>query len=76
MLRISNDEGKTWPVALLIDHQPDLRSGDTRKDYTAYSDLVMLGKNRIGILYERDNYREIVFKQVLLRSNYKPRSTP
>ena len=76
MLRISNDEGKTWPAALLIDHQPDLRSGDTRKDYTAYSDLVMLDKNRIGILYERDNYKEIVFKQVLLRSNYRPPSTP
>ena len=76
MLRISKDEGKTWPTALLIDHQPEIRSGDTRKDYTAYNDLVMLTKNQIGILYERDNYREIVFKKVLLRTNYRPRSLP
>lgn len=71
-IRISKDEGKTWLTSLLIDHQPNLRSGNTRKDYTAYSDMVMITKNRIGIFYERNNYRELVFKEVLLRRDYTP----
>jgi sialidase-1 len=29
--------------------------------HAAYSDLVEIGKNAIGILYERNNYKEIVF---------------
>ena len=73
-LRISNDEGKTWPASLLIDHQPLTEHGKTQNDFTAYSDLVRLAKNRIGILYERNNYREIVFKKVWLRSDYRPRT--
>ncbi len=72
-LQISKDEGKTWVSCLLIDYQPDLRAGDTRKDYTAYSDLVLVNKRRIGVLYERNNYREIVFKEVFLRRDYAPR---
>jgi sialidase-1 len=73
-LRISNDEGKTWPTSLLIDHQPLTEHGKTQNDFTAYSDLVRLAKNRIGILYERNNYREIVFKKVWLRSDYRRRT--
>jgi sialidase-1 len=72
-LRISKDEGKTWSTWLLIDHQPDLRAGDTRKDYTAYSDLVLVNKKRIGVLYERNNYREIVFKTTPMRRGFTPR---
>jgi sialidase-1 len=72
-LRISKDEGRTWFRSLLVDRQPDLRTGETRKDYTAYSDLVMMAKNQIGILYERNDYREIVFKLLLLRRDYTPR---
>ena len=29
--------------------------------WTAYSDLVLLDSDTLGILYERDNYREIIF---------------
>jgi sialidase-1 len=69
MLRISKDEGKSWFASLLIDHQ----SEGPQNDYTAYSDLVLMSKKKIGVLYERNNYREIVFKEVTLGRNYRPR---
>lgn len=72
-LRVSKNEGKTWFISLLIDHQPDLRPDDPKIDFTAYSDLVLLSKKQIGILYERNNYREIVFKRVLLRKGFRLR---
>ena len=58
-LRISEDEGKTWKTNIVIDKS--VASG--KKDWTAYSDLVKIGK-KIGVLYERDGYAEIVFKVV------------
>jgi len=30
-------------------------------DYSAYSDLVLINKNQLGILFEKNNYKEIVF---------------
>lgn len=54
-LRISLDGGKTWPAHYLVD-----RKGRS----TAYSDIVNLNDTEIGILYERDNYSEIVFKTI------------
>ncbi|MCP9769237.1 exo-alpha-sialidase [Lacihabitans sp. LS3-19] len=57
-LRISKNEGKTWPKSVLID------ANDGKGDFTAYSDIVKIGKRKIGVLYERDNYKEIVFKIV------------
>jgi sialidase-1 len=36
-------------------------------DWAAYSDLVLINKRRIGILYERNNYKEIVFRSFDLR---------
>lgn len=56
-LRLSYDDGKTWSRSMIIDKSPE----GYRGDFTAYSDLVNLGKQQLGILYERDNYREIVF---------------
>jgi len=58
-LRISYDDGKTWKKSYLIDKSPDGKG-----DYTAYSDLVKLSKNKIGVLYEKDNYKEIVFTAI------------
>jgi sialidase-1 len=56
-LRISFDDGKTWKGKYVID-----KSGDQNaRDYTAYSDIVILKKQTVGILYERNNYSEIVF---------------
>jgi sialidase-1 len=57
MLRISFDEGKTWSKNILIDRTDDVK----RNDFTAYSDIVMMNKNEIGVLYERDGYLQIVF---------------
>ena len=62
-LRISYEEGKTWKKNMVLDKNSNPYS-DKNKDYTAYSDLVKLGKSKIGILYEKDNYKEVVFTAV------------
>ena len=62
-LRVSKDEGITWYKSYLI----DASKGDFKGDFTAYSDLVELGKKKIGILYERNNYHEIVFTSLILK---------
>ncbi len=59
-LRISYDDGKTWKKNFVID-----KAGvDDKKDHAAYSDLVKISKNKIGILYERDEYMQIVFSVI------------
>lgn len=58
-LRISFDDGKTWAKSYLVD-----KAGNGEKDYTAYSDLVQTGKNGIGILYELNGYKSIVFREI------------
>lgn len=55
-LRISFDEGKTWKENYTI-----AKSDDGDKNFSAYSDLVSIGKKDIGILYEKNDYKEIVF---------------
>ncbi len=57
-LRISFDEGKTWAWSKLIDSLADSKS----EDFTAYSDIVMIDKKRIAILYEKNDYQKIIFK--------------
>ena len=57
-LRISFDEGKSWPVATVVDKSPTTPP----RDYTAYSDIVKTGKKKIGVLYEKENYSQIVYK--------------
>jgi sialidase-1 len=56
-LRISFDEGKTWNKQWVIDKS---QSGK-EMSHAAYSDLVEINKKTLGILYERNNYQEIVF---------------
>ena len=58
-LRISFDDGKTWTKSYPVD-----KSKNNEEDYTAYSDLVKTGKNTIGILYEFNDYKSIVFKSI------------
>lgn len=60
MLHISRDDGRRWKPYLVIDQAPEGAS----KDYTAYSDLVVIQTNRLGVLYERNGYREIVWKTI------------
>lgn len=58
-LRISFDDGKTWAKHIVVG-----KSTDGNKDYTAYSDLVQTGKKTVGILYEFDGYKSIVYKDI------------
>jgi sialidase-1 len=60
-LRISFNDGYDWPVSIPVDKSPFSKE---QGDYTAYSDIVKISKNEIGVLYERDNYTEIVFKRI------------
>jgi sialidase-1 len=60
-LKISYNDGESWPLAILVDKSDD---PDKMKSFTAYSDIVRLNTGEIGILYERDNYKEIVFKKI------------
>lgn len=59
-LRISTDEGRTWEKNILVDRSPD----GTGTDYTAYSDIVRLSAGKVGIIYERDKYKQIVFSVI------------
>jgi sialidase-1 len=59
-LRISCDGGETWKKSILIDKAPD----DTKGDYTAYSDLVKMSKKKVGVLYEKNGYSQIVFSVI------------
>ena len=63
MVKISYDEGITWPKSMLVDKS----SSGYKGDWSAYSDLVLLNKNTIGILYERNNYSEIIFKSIKIK---------
>lgn len=56
-LRVSFDEGKTWKQNYVIAKSPEGYKGD----YSAYSDLVAVDQKHIGVLYEKDDYKQIVF---------------
>lgn len=49
-VRVSFDEGKTWPVSRLI-----------YEGSAAYSNLAKLPDGRAGLLFERDGYKKISF---------------
>ena len=55
-VRLSYDEGRSWPVAKVI-----------HEGSAAYSDLVILPDQSIGCLYERDNYGKITFARFTLQ---------
>lgn len=62
-IRISMDEGKTWTESILVDKSID----PSIPSWTAYSDLVKLDEHHLGILYERNDYSEIIFKRIRWR---------
>ncbi|MBI1770699.1 MAG: exo-alpha-sialidase [Bacteroidetes bacterium] len=62
-LRISEDEGKTWKKSYVIYNSKT----ESNNDPAGYSDLVVLHKNVIGILYEKDNYNKIIFTTLTLK---------
>lgn len=51
-VRLSLDEGRTWPYGKLI-----------AVGSTAYSCMARLPDNRVGIIYERSNYQQISFSE-------------
>jgi sialidase-1 len=59
-IKISLDEGLSWTKSISVDSTGD----PTKPSWTAYSDLASINKSTLGILYERDNYSEIVFKKI------------
>jgi len=69
-VKISTDEGRTWDRSLPIDSSSDPK----KSSWTAYSDLVLLDPNTLGILYERDNYQEIIFYSFPWRRPFQPTS--
>lgn len=54
-LRLSYDEGKTWPESKLI-----------YAERAAYSRLAVLPSGEIGLVYERDNYAYLTFSRLTL----------
>lgn len=57
-LRISYDDGKTWSRSLLVYKGSDPKQADP----AAYSDIVLVNKKTIGVLYEKNGYSTIHFK--------------
>lgn len=62
-LRISTDEGRTWIKNYTVSNETGSNGGDP----AAYSDLVPNGRRMIGVLYEHNNYREIVFRSMKVK---------
>lgn len=58
-LRISDDEGRTWKKNILIEPV-----NASVPDNTAYSDMVQIASNKIGVLYEVNDYKKIIFRVV------------
>ena len=59
-LYVSADDGKTWRSLKVI------CAGSS-----AYSDLVIQQDNRVGVLFEKDNYTKIVYNSLDLEDIYK-----
>jgi len=54
-LRISHDEGRTWPISRLL-----------YAGAAAYSSLTVLPSGEVGVLFEADKYNRIVFARLQL----------
>ncbi len=61
-LRISFDEGETWAKKFPI--YSGTYTDKQNYAFSAYSDLVVLTKRHIGVLYEKDNYSSITFRSI------------
>jgi len=59
-LRLSRDKGKTWYVNKVIAKAPEGAKGA----YSAYCDMVFLNKRNMGVLFEFDGYKYIVFERI------------
>lgn len=57
-LRVSDDDGKSWIKNIVVAKSPEGYKGDS---YAAYSDLVKINTKKIGVLFEMNEYKAIVF---------------
>lgn len=64
-LRISYDEGETWPLAFPV--YSGTYTDKPNFAFSAYSDLVVLNRKQIGVLFEKDNYSSITFSRIKWR---------
>ena len=42
----------------------DKSADEKKRDWAAYSDLVVMDNKTVGVYYERNGYAEIVFKPI------------
>lgn len=54
-LRISFNDGRSWKKSFVLDKDENI------KDNTAYSDIVKISGKEVGVLYEKNNYAQIIF---------------
>ncbi|MBK8953514.1 MAG: exo-alpha-sialidase [Chitinophagaceae bacterium] len=54
-LRTSFDDGRSWKKSFVLDKAENV------KDNAAYSDIVKISRKEVGVLYEKNNYLQIVF---------------
>ncbi|HNR15147.1 MAG TPA: sialidase family protein [Chitinophagaceae bacterium] len=54
-LRISFNDGLSWTKSFVLDKAENV------KDNAAYSDIVKISGREVGVLYEKNNYAQIVF---------------
>ncbi|WP_037326202.1 sialidase family protein [Runella zeae] len=55
-VRVSHDNGRSWSAGKEIYGNPS-----TYEDPAAYSDLVVQQDNKIGVLYEKNDYTQVVY---------------
>lgn len=55
-IKVSKDNGRSWPVSFLVD------SGEA-----AYSDILRTGTDTIGVLYEKGNAGGIIYRPLSLK---------
>lgn len=61
VLRVSRNDGKSFYKNITIAN----KAGNPRRNsHTAYSDLVATGKRKVGVLFEYDDYKQIVFTNI------------
>ncbi len=54
-LRISFNDGRSWKKYFVLDKNENI------KDNSAYSDIVKISGKKVGVLYEKNNYAQIIF---------------
>jgi sialidase-1 len=59
-IRISKDDGRSWPVSFLVEEGP-----------AAYSDIVRTDEKGIGIIYEKGSDGGIVYTQIPFKRIFK-----